>query len=51
MITLMLLGFSLSNIDGYDLKMCHYHHQDLPQTLSMALPLDEECKLKLEIGN
>lgn len=51
MITLLLLGSSLLNVDGHEVKQCFYRHKDLPHAVSMALPKSEKCPTKLKLGN
>lgn len=50
MATLILLGFSLSIIDGYEVKICNYRAPGLIETLSLARPTWEACPTQLKIG-
>lgn len=47
MITLMLLGFNLSSIDGHVVKLCHYRHESMSQTLSYSVAPSGSCPVEL----
>ena len=50
MISLILLGFSLSSIDGYEVKVCNYRVPGYIETLSLSRPTWESCPTKIVIG-
>ena len=49
MATLILIGYSLANIDGYDLKICNYRHPSLTQTVNMFVPPKARCLKQLKL--
>lgn len=47
MVVLMYLGFNLSVVDGFELKICHYRHDSLSYTVNMAIPKEKKCLRKI----
>lgn len=50
MVSLILLGFSLSMVDGTELKMCHYRVPGYGQSVSLSRPTWDDCPLEINIG-
>lgn len=50
MVTLMLLGFSITNIDGYVLKVCHYRAPGFTRSFNLPQPKTEKCLRTIKLG-